>query len=86
MKTLKFFTLVSVFALAALSLTASAEAAVRVKGYFKPSTGTYVMPSYRSSPNKSRFDNYSTKGNYNPYSGRTGTVNPFRPTLRTRRY
>lgn len=48
------------------------EAAVRVKGYYKPSSGIYVMPSYRSSPNKYKFDNYSSKGNYNPYSGKKG--------------
>lgn len=51
---------------------------VRVKSYYKPSTGTYVMPSYRTSPNKTKIDNYSTKGNYNPYSGRKGTVNPYK--------
>ena len=51
---------------------------VKVKGYFKPSTGSYVMPSYRTSPNKTKLDNYSTKGNYNPYSGKKGTANPYR--------
>ncbi len=51
---------------------------VRVKGYYKPSTGTYVMPSYRTSPNKYKFDNYSTKGNYNPYTGKRGYVNSYR--------
>lgn len=48
---------------------------VRVKSYYKPSTGTYVMPSYRTSPNKYKYDNYSTKGNYNPYTGRAGVRN-----------
>ena len=57
----------------------SAEAkTVKVKGYYKPSTGSYVMPSYRTSPNKTKLDNYSTKGNYNPYSGKKGTANPYR--------
>lgn len=57
----------------------SAEAkTVKVKSYYKPSTGAYVMPSYRTSPNKTKLDNYSTKGNYNPYSGKKGTVNPYR--------
>lgn len=61
-----------------LSFSASAEAkTVRVKGYYKPSTGTYVAPSYRTSPNKNRFDNYSTKGNYNPYNGKKGAVKPY---------
>lgn len=57
----------------------SAEAkTVRVKAYFKPSRGSYVMPSYRTSPNKTKFDNYSTKGNYNPYTGKVGAKNPYR--------
>lgn len=46
---------------------------VKVKGYYKPSTGTYVTPSVRTSPNRTKVDNYSTKGNYNPYSGKSGT-------------
>lgn len=50
---------------------------VKVKGYFKPSTGSYVMPSYKTSPNKTKLDNYSSKGNYNPYTGKTGTKNPW---------
>lgn len=56
----------------------STEAAVRVRGYYRPSTGSYVPPSYRSSPNSSRFDNWSTRGNVNPYTGRAGTQSPFR--------
>ena len=51
---------------------------VRVKSYYKPSTGSYVMPSYRTSPNKTKFDNYSTKGNYNPYTGKKGYSNPYK--------
>lgn len=81
MKTLKIFTVI-VFVLSAFSSAGSADAAVRVRGYFKPSTGRYVMPSYRTGPNSSRFDNYSIRGNYNPYSGKTGTVDPFRSYYR----
>lgn len=61
-----------------LSVATPTEAAVRVKGYFKPSTGTYVMPYYRSSPNRTPYDNYSIRGNYNPYSGKVGTKSPYR--------
>jgi hypothetical protein len=75
---MKKFTLV-VLAAGLLSPLAFVEArTTRVNGYYKPSTGTYISPSYRTSPNRSRFDNYSTKGNYNPYSGKKGTVNPYR--------
>ncbi len=45
---------------------------VKVKGHQK-SNGTYVQPHYRSTPNKTQRDNYSTKGNVNPYTGKTGT-------------
>ncbi len=48
------------------------EAAVRVRGYYKPSTGSYVSPYVRSSPNSYKFDNYSARGNYNPYTGKRG--------------
>lgn len=58
-------------------LPVGTQAAVRVKSYYKPSTGRYVMPSYRSSPNRTRLDNWSIKGNINPYTGRRGTVNPY---------
>jgi len=62
-----------------LSFSTSVEAkTIRVKSYYKPSTGTYVMPSYRTSPNKTKLDNFSTKGNYNPYSGKSGTVSPYK--------
>ncbi len=56
----------------------SAEARVtRVNGYTR-SNGTYVAPYYRTSPNSTRFDNYSTRGNYNPYTGKKGYVSPYK--------
>lgn len=62
-----------------LSFSASADArTTRVRGYYKPSTGSYVAPHYKTTPNRSKFDNFSTKGNYNPYTGKKGTVNPFK--------
>lgn len=62
-----------------LSLTISVEAkTIQVKSYYKPSTGTYVNSYYKTSPNKTKFDNYSTKYNYNPYSGKKGYVNPYK--------
>jgi hypothetical protein len=35
--------------------------------------GTYVAPSHATNPNSTRSDNYSTKGNVNPYTGKAGT-------------
>ncbi|MEW6614807.1 MAG: hypothetical protein AB1401_05015 [Thermodesulfobacteriota bacterium] len=49
---------------------------VHVKGYYRKD-GTYVQPHYRTAPNKSVWDNYSTKGNINPYTGKEGTVDPY---------
>ncbi len=57
----------------------SAEArTTSVKGYYKPSTGRYVAPHYKTTPNQTKFDNFSTKGNFNPFTGKKGTVNPFK--------
>ena len=48
---------------------------VFVKGYTKRD-GTYVQPHYRSSPNSTKLDNFSTRGNVNPYTGQAGTKDP----------
>ncbi len=47
------------------------EAAVRVRGHLRKS-GTYVYPHTRSHPDKSHLNNWSTKGNANPYTGKRG--------------
>ena len=62
-----------------LSLLAAGQAmAVQsVSGHFR-SNGAYVQPHYRTSPNSTLIDNYSTQGNVNPYTGRAGTVNPYK--------
>jgi uncharacterized protein YxeA len=41
-----------------------AKSSHRVRGYTKKS-GTYVAPHRRTNPDKSKSNNYSTKGNYN---------------------
>jgi len=62
-----------------LSFSVSVEArTTKVRGYYKPSTGRYVAPHYKTSPNKYRFDNWSTKGNYNPYTGKKGSTSLFK--------
>lgn len=53
-------------------LSASASAQTYVRGYTK-SDGTYVAPHYRSSPDGNFSNNWSTKGNINPYTGKLGT-------------
>ena len=47
-------------------------AQVYVPGYIKRD-GTFVQPHYRSSPNRTTEDNWSTYPNVNPYTGKTGT-------------
>lgn len=75
-KTLSIFLVSLIMALSVFSFTEAKV--IRVKPYYKPSIGKYVQPHYKTSPNKTKFDNYSTKGNYNPYSGKKGTVNPYK--------
>lgn len=41
-------------------------------GYTK-SNGTYVAPAHATNPNGTKADNWSTKGNVNPYTGKEGT-------------
>jgi hypothetical protein len=43
-----------------------------VHGYTR-SNGTHVQPYYRSSPNGTVRDNFSYRGNINPYTGAVGT-------------
>jgi opacity protein-like surface antigen len=72
-----------ILALFAVALVApSVSAQVRVKGYTR-SDGTYVAPHYRSSPNSTTQDNYSTRGNVNPYTGQPGTRDPDRSSSST---
>jgi hypothetical protein len=39
--------------------------------------GTVVMPHFRTSPNATIKDNWSTRPNVNPFTGKAGTRNPF---------
>lgn len=43
-----------------------------VRAYTK-TDGTYVPQSHATNPNSTRNDNYSTRGNVNPYTGKEGT-------------
>ena len=52
-------------------LNISAFADQYVHGYTR-SNGTYVRPYYRSSPNGTVRDNFSYRGNINPYTGAVG--------------
>jgi hypothetical protein len=60
---------------ALLCLSTVALAGEYVNGYTR-SNGTYVQGHYRSSPDNSYNNNYSTQGNNNPYTGQSGTQRP----------
>jgi hypothetical protein len=62
------------FLILAVVITAGAAHAkdTYVNGYVK-SNGTYVEGHYRSGANNTTYDNYSTQGNVNPYTGSYGT-------------
>jgi hypothetical protein len=60
---------------ASLVLISQAMAQTYVDGYYR-SNGTYVAPHYRSSPNSTTQDNWSTKGNTNPITGQPGYRSP----------
>ncbi|MES2497111.1 MAG: hypothetical protein V4618_13435 [Pseudomonadota bacterium] len=62
----------------AIAVPALAQSNNYVQGYVRRDGG-YVAPHYRTNPDNSRTNNYSAQGNYNPYTGQAGTVNPYAP-------
>lgn len=67
--------------LAVISAPAIAQGSHAVRGYNR-ADGTYVQPHMQTNPNETKLDNWSTRGNSNPYTGREGTVDPYRSTER----
>ena len=61
--------------LAALVVASTLSAQVHVRGYTKRD-GTYVAPYTRTAPDSTILNNYSTRPNLNPYTGKVGTVDP----------
>ena len=55
-----------------LTVASPALADTVVNGHFR-SDGTYVEPHYRSTPDGNFSNNWSTRGNVNPYTGQWGT-------------
>ena len=80
-------------ALVAFACTASAQhykpykmpkassygAPVHHNGYVKKD-GTYVQPHYQTAPDNTKVNNWSSKPNVNPYTGKQGAKDPFAPT------
>lgn len=74
MRRLLAILLVSALALLELSSAAFADD-VYVRGYTRKD-GTYVAPHHRSAPDGDTSNNWSTRGNVNPYTGQPGTRSP----------
>ncbi len=62
-----------------IGLSIAANADQYVNGYTRRD-GTYVEPHYQTNPNSTKLDNYSTQGNVNPYTGKAGAVDPYKPS------
>ena len=69
-----------IFTLCPFFGTAAAEDTY-VKGYTRKD-GTYVQSHHRSAPDGNPNNNWSTKGNENPYTGKPGTQSPDSPRIR----
>lgn len=70
------FILIFLFAILTLfSLAQTNSRHIRVSGYYR-SNGTYVQPYFRTAPNSTNNDNFSTRGNVNPYTGKPGWIEP----------
>jgi hypothetical protein len=68
--------------LSVLVLTTLTGPAIAADLYVQPTVkkdGTYVEGHYRTGPNSTRTDNYSSKPNVNPYTGKSGTIDPYAP-------
>lgn len=61
----------------AIAVPAFGQSYHYVHGYTRKD-GTVVAPHYQTNPDNSRLNNWSTVGNVNPFTGRPGTVDPYR--------
>lgn len=72
-------TMKKVFGLALLAVVLAPPAwaeDVHVNPYYRHD-GTYVQPHMRTAPDHNQYNNFSTQGNVNPYTGQQGTVSPY---------
>lgn len=67
---------ISLYTLFLATLAIKTASAGYVQGHYRQD-GTYVNGYHRTNPDGNKFNNYSTQGNYNPYTGKTGTVDPY---------
>lgn len=67
--------LLLILALTVLPVGNAGAASSSVKGHTKKN-GTYVSSHKRTKADSSKSNNWSTKGNTNPYTGKRGGVGP----------
>lgn len=67
-------TMILTLAMTLIGVIAYSQNTQYVSGYYK-ANGTYVQGYYRTEANNTVTDNWSTKGNINPYTGAVGTKN-----------
>jgi hypothetical protein len=65
-----------ILGLTLLAFAGNSQAGTFVRGYFRQD-GTYVSPHYRSDADGYRYNNWSSQGNVNPFTGRRGYENPY---------
>jgi hypothetical protein len=63
-------------ALAALALPALAQSQHYVQPHVTRN-GTFVQGHMQTNPDSNLYNNWSTQGNTNPYTGQSGNVNPY---------
>ncbi len=69
--------LLALFLLSFLIVPDVSAGQTRVHGSINRRTGSYTQPHVRTSPNRTKADNWSTKGNVNPYTGKKGYKQPW---------
>jgi uncharacterized protein (DUF2147 family) len=62
-----------IFAAAALALVSTVASANEIVNGYMRQNGTQVQPYWRSDRDGDASNNWSTRGNVNPYTGATGT-------------
>jgi hypothetical protein len=75
MKKITFLLIISLLVQFNVIAQSRSSSDVYVKGYVRKD-GTVVPGHYRSAPNSTNRDNFSTKGNVNPYTGVRGHIDP----------
>ncbi len=68
--------LLALFLLSFLIVPNISAGQTRVRSSVNRRTGSYTQPHARTSPNRTKADNWSTKGNVNPSTGKKGSRNP----------